>query len=100
MNVIGKMRLVSVEDFGWSRKFKFSAQHDQALNKDDPESLAFSKATPQGEAWMTVDNKHVWPAFQLPADGQSESLHYVVFIDAKEHKLEDVYRALAALNAG
>lgn len=94
MNVIGKMRLQSVEDFGWSRKFKFTAVGEQGMYGED---RAFSKATPSGEMWLTVDNQAVWPAFQLPAEGSNESNHYVVLIDAKEHKLKDVYRALAAL---
>lgn len=100
MNVIAKMRLTSIEDFGWSRKFKFSAVHDQEINKgDSDENKSFSNATPNGEAWMTVDNKRVWPAFQLGGSGASESVHYVLFIDTREHSLEDVQRALAALDA-
>lgn len=108
MNVIAKMDCRSVEDFGFSRKLKFAAVHDSGINVGDtPENIAFTKATPNGEAWMTVDNQHVWPAFNPPyqdpeQDGQWKpaSQHYVVFIDAREHSLEDVHRALAALDAG
>lgn len=103
MNVIAKMDVRSVEDFGWSRKIKFACVCDSKLNSKS-EDRAFSQATPSGEAWMTVDNKGVWPAFRLPdhSDPQNyrqASQHYVVFIDAGKHSLKDVYRALAALDA-
>lgn len=106
MNVIAKMQVKSVDDYGYSRKVSFGCVHDSKLNiGDDPENRAFTQATPSGEAWMTIDNKHVWPAFRPPQFGESGSIdyntaqHYVVFIDASEHSLEDVYRALEALNA-
>ena len=105
MNVIAKMDVASIEDYGFSRKIKFRTVYDGGINTgDNAENRSFTKATPSGEAWMTVDNKAVWPAFQLPGgneqDGYNQaSQHYVVFIDAKEHSLEDVYRALAALDA-
>ncbi len=103
--VIAKMNVTSVEDYGYSRKFKFQAVYDSALNiGDNPENKAFTKATPWGEAAMTVDNKNVWDAFRVPfRTGTDEdpyrpaSQHYVVFIDANEHSLDDVHRALAAL---
>lgn len=106
MNVIAKMDLASIEDFGMSRKFKFRCVHDSGINVGDtPENIGFTKATPNGEAWMTVDNKFVWDAFQTAGgDGTDEnpwrnaSQHYVVFIDAKEHSLDDVYRALNELD--
>lgn len=94
MNVIAKMTCSAVEDYGYNRKIKFSCIHDSGVNiGDNPENRAFTKATPNGEAWMTVDNQHVWDAFE-----PSKSQHYVVFIDAGEHSLEDVHRALAALD--
>lgn len=105
MNVIAKMDVQSFEDYGFSRKIKFRCVYDGKVNTgDNQENQSFTKATPSGEAWMTVDNKAVWPAFQIPdhsdpANYKQASQHYVVFIDAKEHSLEDVYRALAALDA-
>ena len=67
MNVIAKMNVLSVEDYGYSRKIKFSCVHDSRINiGDSEENRSFTKATPSGEAWMTVDNKAVWPAFTLP----------------------------------
>lgn len=104
MNVIAKMDCTSVEDFGWSRKLNFRCVHDSGINiGDTPENIAFTKATPNGEAWMTVDNQHVWPAFHPPIsqeDGyRPASQHYVVFIDANEHSLEDVHRALMHLES-
>ena len=104
MNVIAKMDCRSVEDFGFSRKLKFACVYDNGINiGDNAENRSFTKATPSGEAWMTIDNQAVWSAFHPPiaADGEytPASQHYVVFIDAGEHTLEDVYRALAALDA-
>ncbi len=104
MNVIAKMGVQSIEDYGWSRKIKLTCVHDSGINKgDSPENRSFTKATPSGEAWMTVDNKGVWPAFRLPSQEEGTgyrkaSEHYVLFIDADEHSLEDVYRALAFLD--
>lgn len=104
MNVIAKMECSSVEDYGFSREIKFRCVHDNGLNVgDNPENRSFTKATPNGSAKMTIDNKHVWGAFRL-AGGEAEnyrraSEHYVVFIDAEEHNLDDVHRALAALNS-
>jgi hypothetical protein len=102
MNVIAKMSVSSVEDYGQSRKIKFSCVHDAAINKDEPENRAFTKATPSGEAWMTIDNRFVWDAFKPQSDytqeGYRDASHYVVFIPCKDHSLDDVYRALAALD--
>lgn len=102
MNVIAKMRVTSIEDYGYSRKVKLSCVYDGNVNTgDSPENRSFTKATPSGEAWMTIDNQHVWPAFRIPTgwpdDPKPESHHYVLFIDANEHSLEDVHKALAAL---
>jgi hypothetical protein len=105
MHVIAKMGCTSVEDYGYSRKIKFSCVHDSGINVgESPENRSFTKATPSGEAWMTVDNKHVWPAFRLQTQLEDESWqqrseHYVVFIDARDYSLADVHRALAALDA-
>lgn len=107
MHVIAKMNVTSFEDYGLNRKIKFNCVYDNSINKghESEENKSFSKATPSGEAWMTVDNQNVWPEFKLNSrreDGsyESASQHYVVFIDAKEYSLEDVQRALATLDAG
>lgn len=102
MNVISKMEVASVEDYGVSRKIKFRTVYEKTVVEGgNQENQSFTKATPSGEAWMTVDNKAVWPAFRLPGDASTNyarpSQHYVVFIDAEEYSLEDVYRALAYL---
>ena len=104
MHVIAKMEVASIEDYGWSRKLKLSCVYDGNINSDSPENRSFTKATPSGEAWMTVDNKAVWPAFRLRYEKEDKtweqsSQHYVVFIDASEYPLEDVHRALAALDS-
>lgn len=105
MNVIAKMYVTSIEDYGFSRKFNLQCVYDSKVNTgDNPENRSFSKASPSGNLWMTVDNKRVWPAFRIPGGNEEDgftkaSEHYVVFVDAAEHSLEDVYRALAALDA-
>lgn len=104
MNVIAKMSVTSVEDYGQSRKVKFNTVYDDKVHTgDDPENRSFTRATPSGEAWMTIDNKHVWDTFKTQSDyspeGYKDASHYVVFIPCRDHSLEDVYRALAALDA-
>lgn len=103
MYVIAKMNVKSVEDFGQSRKISFGCVHDQDINKDSPENKAFTKATPSGEAWMTIDNKYVWDAFK-PMQGYTQedyknASHYVVFVPCADHTLEDVQRAFGGLHA-
>lgn len=102
MPTIAKMDCKSIEDYGWSRKFKFCCVHDSGINiGDTPENISFTKATPSGEAWMTVDNQHVWSQFHPPIAQDSQydpaSQHYVVFIDARQNSLEDVHNAIANL---
>ena len=100
MNVIAKMGVSSITDFGYNREIKFSCVHDSGINiGEDPENRAFTKATPSGEAKMVIDNKFVWDAFHAggPDHEHRSSQHYVVFIDASEHSLEDVHRVLGAL---
>lgn len=101
--VIAKMNCQSVEDFGWSRKFKFSCVHDSGINVGDTaENISFTKATPTGEAWMTIDNQYVWDSFHPPVALEGEykaaSQHYVLFIDAAKYNIEDVHRAIEALD--
>lgn len=106
MPVIAKMNCSSVEDYGWSRKFKFSCVHDNGINVGDtPENISFTKATPSGEAWMTVDNQHVWGQFHPHLAKNDEhktyqpaSQHYVVFIDAENNSLQDIQAALSELS--
>lgn len=101
MHVIAKMNVQSVEDFGVSKKIKFQCVHDNQLNiGENPENRAFTKATPWGEAAMTIDNMNVWPEFRVCGGSptyEQPSEHYVVFIDAKKHSYADIQTALAFL---
>lgn len=105
MHVIAKMTCQSVVDYGSSRKISFSCVHDSKLNIGaKPENVAFTNATPNGEAWMTVDNKNVWPVFNNsrwnqddPSENRNASQHYVVFISADKFSLEEVQAALSTL---
>lgn len=104
MHVIAKMNVVSIEDFGSSKKIKFQCVHDNSINTgDNEENRSFTKATPWGEAAMTIDNKNVWPEFRLASDYNAgppyrqASGHFVAFIDAEKYSYEDIKRALASL---
>lgn len=102
MPTVAKMQLNCVEDYGMSRKYKFSCVYDNNLATPPNEDKRFTKATPSGEAWMTVDNSAVWPQFQLPhinesGGYESGSKHYVLFIDAGKNSLKDVLAAAAQL---
>lgn len=48
-----KFRCVAVEDYGVSKKVKLSAVYAPDANGEDKN---FTKATPSGELWMTIDN--------------------------------------------
>lgn len=103
MEVIAKMKVASVEDYGMSKRIKFECVYDGNINSDSPENRSFTKATPWGECVMSIDNPHVWPAFRLQGgedtNWRQPSHHYVVFIDAEKYSLDEVYAALATLNA-
>lgn len=99
MPVIAKMGTQSVEDYGYSRRIKLSCVYDGNVN-NDRENHGFTKATPSGECWMTVDNSAVWPQFILPnhEEGRHQgSQHYVVFVDAGKNTLQDVLKAIETL---
>lgn len=53
MAVRAKFRCTCIEDYGTSKKVKLSAVYDPA---GEGENARFTKATPSGEMWMTVDN--------------------------------------------
>lgn len=56
MSVIAKMRVNSVEDFGGtSKKVRLFPVYEPA-GSGTPEDQRFTKATPSGEVWMTIDN--------------------------------------------
>lgn len=100
MPTVAKLVLSSVEDYGTSRKFKFNCVHDSGLNiGNSPENKSFTKATPNGEAWLTVDNQNVWPQFTLNDDPSvyKPSHYYVVFVDANANSIEDVQMLASAL---
>lgn len=102
MSVIAKMHVTSVEDFGGSSKrLKLNAVYDGAVNTgDNAENKSFTKATPWGECVMTVDNPYASQQFRLNSgapDYKPASTHYVVFVDAEKHTLEEVMVALASL---
>lgn len=50
-----KFKCVAVEDYGVNKKVKLQVVYEGELGKDE-ENKRFTKATPNGEAWLTIDN--------------------------------------------
>lgn len=48
-----KFRCSSIEDYGVSKKVKLNTVYAPDANGEDG---GFTKATPNGELWMTIDN--------------------------------------------
>lgn len=63
MRVRAKFRCNSVEDFGYSRKVKLAPVYEGPLG-DNEENKRFTKATPTGELWMTIDNPEAGVQFE------------------------------------
>jgi len=65
--VVSKMRVSSVEHYGGtSRRVKLTTVYEQNP-EGDAEDIRFTKATPSGECWMTIDNEDAAKVFN-PAD--------------------------------
>jgi hypothetical protein len=56
-----KMKCVAVEDYGFSKKVKLSVVYAPDANGEDAN---FTKATPNGELWMTIDNPKASTQFE------------------------------------
>lgn len=56
--VRAKFRCLVVEDYGQSKKVKFSAAclDGPPMSADQIDTARFNRATPSGELWMTIDN--------------------------------------------
>lgn len=72
-----KMQCEVVEDYGWSKKVKLRVVYDPTANGEDKN---FTKATPSGEVWMTIDN----PAASVQFEPGKK--YYVDFTEAPEEK--------------
>jgi hypothetical protein len=55
MTVRAKFTCGRVEDYGQSKKVYLSPVYEGSLGESE-ENRRFTKATPSGEMWMTVDN--------------------------------------------
>lgn len=67
MSVRAKFRVSSVEDFGQSKLLKLNAVYEGQLG-DNEENKRFTKATPNGEIKMTVDNPYASEQFKPGAE--------------------------------
>jgi hypothetical protein len=63
MSVRAKMRVAEVTDLGYQKKIKLVAVYEGELGKNE-ENRRFTKATPNGECWMTVDNPYAADQFE------------------------------------
>lgn len=50
-----KFNCVAVEDYGYSKKVKLAVVYEGSLGENE-ENKRFTKATPSGECWLTIDN--------------------------------------------
>lgn len=66
MSVRAKFRVSVIEDYGTSKKIKLNVVYEGSLGPND-ENKRFTKATPNGEIWMTVDNPYAADQF-APGD--------------------------------
>lgn len=72
MSTRAKFKCQEVTDLGWSKKVKLSVVYEGSLGENE-ENKRFTKATPTGEIWMTIDN----PAAACQFVPQKE--YYVTF---------------------
>lgn len=56
-----KFRCSVIEDYGTSKKVKLNAVYAPDANGED---AGFTKATPSGELWMTIDNPNASCQFE------------------------------------
>lgn len=63
MSVRGKWRVASVEHFGTSKKVKLSTVYEGPLGENE-ENKRFTKSSPSGEIWITIDNPFAADQFE------------------------------------
>lgn len=67
MSVRAKFRCNSVEDYGQSKKVNLAPVCADKMG-DTPENNSFTKWTPAGALWMTIDNPHASIQFEPGKD--------------------------------
>lgn len=70
-----KFKCLEVTDLGWSKKVKLQVVYEGSLG-DNEENKRFTKATPSGEIWMTIDN----PAAAVQFEPQKD-----YYVTSKKH---------------
>lgn len=84
MSVRAKFRCVCIEDYGLSKKVKLTVVNSGADPMGDTaENRNFTRYTPNGEIWMTIDNPHASVQFEPNEE------YYVTFEPAKAPVVED-----------
>jgi len=77
MSVRAKFRVNEITDYGLSKKIKLQAVYEGTLGENE-ENKRFTKATPSGEVWMTVDNPYASDQFSV---GQEWYLNFELASD-------------------
>lgn len=62
--VRAKFRVSSIEDFGYSKKVKYNTVYEGPLGPNE-ENKRFTKASPNGEMWITIDNPYASDQFSV-----------------------------------
>lgn len=70
-----KFTCEAVEDYGYSKKVKLRVVYEGSVGENE-ENKRFTKATPSGECWLTIDN----PAASVQFVPQQS--YYATFEDA------------------
>ncbi len=63
MSVRGKWRVSRVEDYGTSKKVVLNTVYEGPLGENE-ENKRFTKASPSGEIWITIDNPYASEQFK------------------------------------
>lgn len=63
MTVVSKWRVASIEDYGYSKKVKLTTVYEGPLGENE-ENKRFTKASPSGEIWITIDNPYASEQFK------------------------------------
>lgn len=64
MSVRAKFRVAEITDLGYQKKIKLTVVYEGALGENE-ENKRFTKATPNGECWMSVDNPYAADQFAV-----------------------------------
>lgn len=82
MSTRAKFRCNAVEDYGQTKKVRLHTVYEGELGPNE-ENKRFTKASPSGEIWISIDNPEASVQF---VPGRE---YYVTFDDAAPPKVDD-----------